>query len=131
LPTLPLNLFKKNNLNYFGDLFTTAETTRTTLLRLELPIPWITPFNLLNESCSIYNLRFFILKPINFSKRRRKKRGHFSPYLAPLVRTKNSYNILNTIYIRKSIDYWFEKYQTKAAPTNTTVHISLSFQLLI
>ena len=29
----------KNNLNYFGDLFTTAETTRTTLLRLELPIP--------------------------------------------------------------------------------------------
>ena len=36
---LPLNLFKKNNLNYFGDLFTTAETTRTTLLRLELPIP--------------------------------------------------------------------------------------------
>ena len=39
MPTLPLNLFKKNNLNYFGDLFTTAETTRTRPLRPILPIP--------------------------------------------------------------------------------------------
>jgi len=35
----PSKLVLKNNLNYFGDLFITAETTRTRPLRPILPIP--------------------------------------------------------------------------------------------
>jgi len=35
----PFKLVIKNNLNYFGDLFTTVETTRTRPLRPILPIP--------------------------------------------------------------------------------------------